>query len=63
MNPAEILNYVIICGVVAVAYGWLTSTQILNASAGNKTMQEIAKEYIRDGILSVEEYTRVLVVN
>ena len=42
MNPAEILNYVIICGVVAVAYGWLTSTQILNASAGNKTMQEIA---------------------
>ena len=42
MNPAEILNYVIICGVVAVAYGWLTSTQILNASAGNKTMQDIA---------------------
>ncbi len=42
MNPADILNYVIICGVVAVAYGWLTSTQILNASAGNKTMQDIA---------------------
>ena len=42
MNPADILNYVIICGVAAVAYGWLASIQILNASAGNKTMQDIA---------------------
>ena len=39
--------------------------EILEAARldGFKTMQEIAKEYIRDGILSVEEYTRVLVVN
>ena len=42
MNPADILNYVIICGVAALGYGWLASQQILNADAGNKTMQEIA---------------------
>lgn len=39
--------------------------EILEAARldGFKTMQEISKEYIRDGILSIEEYTRVLVVN
>jgi K(+)-stimulated pyrophosphate-energized sodium pump len=42
MNPADILNYVIICGVAAIIYGGLASSQILNASAGNKTMQDIA---------------------
>ena len=42
MNTAEIINYVIICGVAAVAYGWLASKQILKADAGNKTMQDIA---------------------
>jgi len=44
MNPTEtiILDYVVLCGIAAVAYGWITSQQILNASAGNKTMQEIA---------------------
>ncbi len=42
MNPADILNYVIICGVAALGYGLLASKQILNADAGNKTMQEIA---------------------
>ena len=44
MNPSNIiiLDYVVLCGVAAVAYGWITSKQILNASAGNKTMQDIA---------------------
>ena len=42
MNPAEIINYVIICGIAAVGYGWLASNQILKSEAGNKKMQEIA---------------------
>ncbi len=44
MNPSDIiiLDYVVLCGVAAVAYGWLASKQILEASAGNKTMQDIA---------------------
>ena len=42
MNPTEIINLVIICGIAAVAYGWYTSNQILQAEAGNKKMQEIA---------------------
>ena len=42
MNPTEIINLVIICGIAAVAYGWYTSNQILKAEAGNKKMQEIA---------------------
>ncbi|MCH1567797.1 MAG: type II/IV secretion system protein, partial [Alphaproteobacteria bacterium] len=27
------------------------------------TMQEVGRDYIRDGVLSLEEFTRVLVVN
>ena len=44
MNPSDIiiLDYVVLCGVAAVAYGWIVSKQILDASAGNKTMQDIA---------------------
>ncbi len=42
MNPTEIINLVIICGIAAVAYGWFASSQILKADAGNKTMQDIA---------------------
>ena len=44
MNPSDIiiLDYVVLCGVAAVAYGWIASKQILEASAGNKTMQDIA---------------------
>jgi K(+)-stimulated pyrophosphate-energized sodium pump len=44
MNSSDIiiLDYVVLCGVAAVAYGWIASKQILEASAGNKTMQDIA---------------------
>mgnify|MGYP000132633978 CR=1 FL=1 len=44
MNPADIINYVIICGIAAVLYGGLASRQILNSSPGNKKMQEISKQ-------------------
>jgi len=42
MNPTDIINLVIICGLAAVVYGWFASNQILKANVGNKTMQDIA---------------------
>jgi len=39
MNPVMIA---IACGLVAVLYGFITSRQVLSASAGNEKMQEIA---------------------
>src|SRR3990167_6536592 len=39
MNPVLIA---IACGLVAVLYGFMTSRQVLSASAGNEKMQEIA---------------------
>ncbi|OWQ96308.1 sodium-translocating pyrophosphatase [Sphingopyxis witflariensis] len=39
MNPILIA---IACGIVAVLYGFITSRQVLSASAGNEKMQEIA---------------------
>ncbi|HWT41654.1 MAG TPA: sodium-translocating pyrophosphatase, partial [Sphingopyxis sp.] len=39
MNPVLIA---IACGLVAVLYGFITSRQVLSASAGNEKMQEIA---------------------
>ena len=42
MNPTDIINLVIICGLAAVVYGWFASNQILKADVGNKTMQDIA---------------------
>ena len=32
----------IVLGLVAVVYGFITSRQVLSASAGNEKMQEIA---------------------
>ncbi|MBL8648799.1 MAG: sodium-translocating pyrophosphatase [Sphingopyxis sp.] len=39
MNPVMIA---IACGLIAVLYGFVTSRQVLGASAGNEKMQEIA---------------------
>jgi K(+)-stimulated pyrophosphate-energized sodium pump len=37
-----IVYYAIVCGLIAVAYGLLTSQQVLRASPGNAKMQDIA---------------------
>ena len=42
LSDLSILNYVILCGVAALAYGLIASKQILAASPGNNKMQEIA---------------------
>jgi K(+)-stimulated pyrophosphate-energized sodium pump len=39
MNPITIS---IVCGIIAVLYGFITSRQVLGASAGTEKMQEIA---------------------
>src|SRR3546814_9931297 len=39
MNPVLIA---IACGLLAVLYGFITSRQVVSASAGNEKMQEIA---------------------
>ena len=44
MNSSiELLYLVVFCGILAVAYSYLLSGQILSASAGNNKMQEIAE--------------------
>ena len=44
MTPVnELLYLIIFTGVIAIAYSYLLSSQILNSSAGNAKMQEIAE--------------------
>ena len=38
----SITTIAIICGIIAVLYGFITSRQVLAANAGNEKMQEIA---------------------
>tara|TARA_B100000886_G_scaffold142455_1_gene96707 strand:+ start:30694 stop:32793 length:2100 start_codon:yes stop_codon:yes gene_type:complete len=42
MNSDLILQIVIFCGVISIIYGFVSSKQILSASAGDNKMQEIA---------------------
>jgi K(+)-stimulated pyrophosphate-energized sodium pump len=64
MNPVnEILYLIIFIGLIAVAYSYLLSTQILNSSSGNSKMQEIA-EAIQIGAKAYlkRQYTTIAIV-
>src|SRR3546814_3121661 len=41
-QPMTFVYAAIACGLLAVAYGFVTSQQVLRASAGNEKMQDIA---------------------
>ncbi len=42
MNAETILGYTILAGLLSIIYGFITGKNILNSSAGNAKMQEIA---------------------
>ena len=46
-NYLELLYLISFTGILAVAYSYLLSGQILSSSAGNERMQEIAEEIDR----------------
>ncbi len=58
-----IVTLAIVCGVVAVLYGFVTSRQVLSASPGNERMQDIASA-IQEGAKAylTRQYTAIAVV-
>ncbi|MEH3035480.1 MAG: sodium-translocating pyrophosphatase [Sphingomonas adhaesiva] len=58
-----IVTLAIVCGVIAVLYGFVTSRQVLSASPGNERMQDIASA-IQEGAKAylTRQYTAIAVV-
>jgi K(+)-stimulated pyrophosphate-energized sodium pump len=62
-RPVNLVTIAIILGMTAIVYGYITSRQVLGASAGNAKMQEIAAA-IQEGAQAYlkRQYTAIAVV-
>ena len=43
ISPENILLLIILCGLVAITYSYITGKQIIKANSGNKKMKEVAE--------------------